>query len=90
MYYFEQKYHLILINNMFIYLSIIFIYTNFSTELEIIQALRLCFSDFKITHIPKMQNEIADSLARNARSFHKYLCFIDCSIPVLLSKPPQV
>ena len=41
---------------------------NFSTELEIIQTLRLCFSDFKISYFPRTQNDIADSLARNARS----------------------
>ncbi|WZZ86532.1 hypothetical protein YC2023_115111 [Brassica napus] len=63
---------------------------NFSTELENIQTLRLCFSDFKITYIPRTQNEIADALARNARSFHRSLCFIGCSIPVWLPRPPQV
>ena len=63
---------------------------NFSTELENIQTLRLCFSDFKITYIPRTQNEIAVALARNARSFHRSLCFIGCSIPVGLPKLPQV
>ena len=53
---------------------------NFSTELETIQTLRLCFLDFEISYFPKTQNEIADSLARNARSFHRPLCFIGCSI----------
>ena len=61
---------------------------NFSTELEIIQTLRLCFSDFKISYFPRMQNEIVDSLAKNARSFHRSLCFIGCSIPVWLPRPP--
>ena len=63
---------------------------NFSTELEIIQTLRLCFSDVMISYLPRTQNEIADSLARNARSFHRSLCFIGCSIPVWLPRPPQV
>ena len=63
---------------------------NFATELEIIQTLRLCFSEFKITYLPRTQNEIADSLARNARSFHRPLCFVGCSIPVWLPRPPQV
>ncbi|XP_048613313.1 uncharacterized protein LOC125587176 [Brassica napus] len=63
---------------------------NFSTELKNIQTLRLCFSDFKITYIPRTQNEIADALARNARSFHRSLCFIGCSIPAWLPRPPQV
>ncbi|KAF3591445.1 hypothetical protein DY000_02022144 [Brassica cretica] len=38
---------------------------NFSTELEVIQILQMCFSDFKISYFPMAQNEIADSLARN-------------------------
>ncbi|KAF3596046.1 hypothetical protein DY000_02026411 [Brassica cretica] len=65
---------------------------NFLTELKIIQTqtLRLCFSDFKISYFPKTQNEIADSLATTARSFHRSLCFIGCSIPVWLPTPPQV
>ena len=63
---------------------------NFSTELEIIQTLRLCFTDFKISYLPRTQNEIADSLATNARSFHRCLCFIGCSILVWLSRPPQI
>ncbi|KAL0646748.1 hypothetical protein Bca4012_045039 [Brassica carinata] len=29
------------------------------------------FSDFKIRYFPKTQNEIADSLGRNARYFHR-------------------
>ena len=57
-------------------------WANFSTELETIQTLRLCFSDFEISYFPRTQNEIADSLARNARSFHRLLCFIGYSIPV--------
>ena len=63
---------------------------NFSTKLEIVQTLRLYFSDFKISYLPRTQNEIADSLDRNARFFHRSLCFIGCSIPVWLPRPPQV
>nr|VDD22986.1 unnamed protein product [Brassica oleracea] len=55
---------------------------NFSTELEIIQTLRLYFLYFKISYFPRTHNEIADSLARNTRSFHRSLCFIGCSIPI--------
>ncbi|KAF3598063.1 hypothetical protein DY000_02021723 [Brassica cretica] len=65
-------------------------WSNFSTELEIIQTLRLCFSDFKISYFPRTQNETADSLARNACSLHRPLCFIGCSIPVWLPRPPHV
>ena len=66
------------------------VWPNFSTELEVIQTLQICFSDFKISYFPRTQNEIADSLARNARSFHRSLCFIGCSIPVWRPRPPQV
>ena len=62
---------------------------NFSTKLDGIQILQMCFPDFKISYFPRAQNEIADSLARNARSFHRSLCFIGCSI-LWLPKPPQV
>ena len=44
------------------------VWPNFSTELEVIQTLQICFSDFKISYIPKAQNDIAASLARTARS----------------------
>ena len=61
---------------------------NFSTELEVIQILKMCFPE--ISYFPRMHNKIADSLVRNALSFHRSLCFIGCSIPVWLSRPPQV
>ena len=41
-------------------------------------------------HLRAKNAEIADSLARNAHSFHRSLCFIGCSIPVLLPTPPRV
>lgn len=63
---------------------------NFSTELEVIQLILMCYSDFKITYVPRAHNKIVDSLARNARSFHISLCFIGCSIPVWLPRPPYV
>lgn len=31
---------------------------NFSTELEVIQALQICFMNFKISYIPRAQNDI--------------------------------
>nr|VDD45176.1 unnamed protein product [Brassica oleracea] len=62
---------------------------NFSTEREVIQIPQMCFLDFKISHFPRTQNKIDDSLARNARSFHRFLCLIGCSIPVWLPRPPQ-
>ena len=63
---------------------------SFATELEMIETLQICFSDFKITHIPRSQNQIYDSLAKTAKSFHRELCFIDYSITVWLPRPPQV
>ncbi|KAG5375957.1 hypothetical protein IGI04_040553 [Brassica rapa subsp. trilocularis] len=63
---------------------------NFSTKLEGIHVLQMCFPDFKISYFPRAQNEITDSLARNARSFHNFICFVGCSIPVWLPIPPQV
>jgi len=43
---------------------------SFATKLDAIQTLHLCFLKFKISHIPRAQNGVVDSLARNARSFH--------------------
>ena len=60
-------------------------WSNFATELEIIR-----FLEFNITYLSRTQNEIADSLAMNARSFHRSLCFTGCSIPVWLPRPPQI
>lgn len=55
---------------------------SFATELERIETLQICFLDFKITHIPREQNQISDSLAKTARSFHRKLHFVGCYIPV--------
>ncbi|KAL0659940.1 hypothetical protein Bca4012_080525 [Brassica carinata] len=63
---------------------------SFVTELETIKMLELCFLEFKISHIPRAQNGIFDSLAKSARLFHMKLCYIGCSIPVWLPIPPQV
>lgn len=62
----------------------------FATELKAIKTLQICFPDFKISHIPRVQNGILDSLAKTARSFHRKLCYIGCSIPVLLPRPPRI
>ncbi|XP_013700247.2 uncharacterized protein LOC106404032 [Brassica napus] len=63
---------------------------SFATELEAIKTLQLCFPEFKISHIPRAQNGISDSLAKSARSFYRKLCYIGCSIPVWLPRPSQV
>ncbi|XP_056848968.1 uncharacterized protein LOC130499083 [Raphanus sativus] len=56
---------------------------SFSTELEMIHTIKLCYSDFKICYVPRSENVIADSLARNSRTFHRSLCYFGCSIPVV-------
>ncbi|CDY31787.1 BnaC01g27430D [Brassica napus] len=63
---------------------------SFATELESIETLQICFLDFKITYVPRTQNQISDSLAKIARSFHRDFYFIGCSIPVWLPRPPQL
>ncbi|KAF3578617.1 hypothetical protein DY000_02033933 [Brassica cretica] len=59
-----------------------------ATKMERIETLQICFPDFKISHIPRAQNQISDSLARTARCFHRKLYFIGCSILVWLPRPP--
>ena len=55
---------------------------SFATELKKIKTLKICFPDFKITHIPRAQNHISDFLAKITRSFCRDLCFIGCFISV--------
>ena len=55
---------------------------SFATELKRIETLQICFLEFKITHVPWAQNRISDFLARMARSFHKDIYFVGCSIQV--------
>ena len=62
---------------------------SFATKLERIATLKICFPNFKITHIPRAQNQISDSLAKTARSFHRELYFVGCSIYVWLPRPLQ-
>ena len=63
---------------------------SFAMELERIETLQICFPDFNIIYVPRACNQTSDFLAKTARSFHKELLFIGCSIPVWLSRPPQV
>ena len=49
---------------------------NFSTELEVIQILQMCFPDFKISYFTRAQNRITDSLARNARFFVDFFALL--------------
>lgn len=63
---------------------------SFAIELEAIKTLEICFLDFKICHIPRTQNEISNSLAKIARSFHRTLCYIGYSIIVWLLRTHQI
>ncbi|KAF3524333.1 hypothetical protein F2Q69_00050187 [Brassica cretica] len=46
---------------------------------DVTETLQICFPDFNFIHVP-----------RTARSYHRELFFIGCSIPVWLPRPPQV
>ena len=61
-----------------------------ATELEAIKTSKICFSDFKISHTPRAQNGISDSLGKITILFHRELCYIGCSISIWLPRPPQV
>ncbi|KAF2544403.1 hypothetical protein F2Q70_00036661 [Brassica cretica] len=63
---------------------------NFMAELERIETLQICFPDFNIIYVPRACNQILDFLAKTARSFHRELHFIGCSIPVWLPMSLQV
>ncbi|KAF3513702.1 hypothetical protein F2Q69_00001759 [Brassica cretica] len=62
---------------------------SFAKELKKIETLKICFPDFKITHIPRAQNHISDFLAKITRSFYRDLCFIGCFFQVWLPRPLQ-
>ena len=53
---------------------------SFATELEKIKTPQICFPDFKITHVPRVRNQLSDFLAKTARSFRRELLFIGCNI----------
>ena len=63
---------------------------NFMVELERIEILQICFPDFNIIYVSRVRNQILDFLAKTARSFHRELHFIGCSILFWLPMPPQV
>ena len=62
----------------------------FATELERIETLQICFPEFNIIYVPRARNQTLDFLAKTARSLHRELFFIGCSIPVWLPRLPQV
>jgi len=48
---------------------------SFVTELERIETLQICFSDFNIIHVTRARNQFSDFLAKSARSFRRELHF---------------
>ncbi|KAF2560180.1 hypothetical protein F2Q70_00017573 [Brassica cretica] len=62
---------------------------SFSTELEEFMKLKARFSEFSIVFVPRQENVSSDSLAKIARSFHRDLYYIGCSVPVWFPRPPQ-
>ena len=62
---------------------------SFSTELNEFSKLKSRLSAFSIVFIPRSENVSSDSLAKIARSFHRTLYYIDCSVPVWFPRPPQ-
>ena len=62
---------------------------SFSAELEEFMKLKARFSEFSIIFVPRQENVSSDSLAKIARSFHRDLYYIGCSVPVWFPRPPQ-
>lgn len=52
------------------------VWTSFTTEVEVIKTLQMCYSDFKISYIQRTHDKISDFLAKIARSFHRELYLI--------------
>ena len=63
---------------------------SFTTELEKIETMQICFPDFEITYVPRVRYQFSDFLAKTTKTFRRELLFIGCCIPVWLSKLPQV
>ena len=62
---------------------------SFSTELEEFMKMRARFTEFSIGFVPRQENVLSDPLAKIARSFHRDLYYIGCSVPVWFLRPPQ-
>ena len=62
---------------------------SFSTELEEFMKMKARFTEFSIVFVPRQENVSSDSLAKIARSFHRELYYIGCSVSVWFPKPPQ-
>ena len=62
---------------------------NFSTELKELMKLKSRFTNFSIVFIPYSKNVSSDSLAKIAKSFHRDIYYIGCSVPIWIFRPPQ-
>ena len=61
-------------------------WTAFSTHLEEFNRSKIFFSEFRIRHIPRAQNTLADELARGARSFPSAMLYVDSTPPIWFSE----
>ncbi|KAL0722237.1 hypothetical protein Bca4012_036836 [Brassica carinata] len=59
----------------------------FATHMEEFSRSKIFFPSFKIIHIPRAQNTMADKLARGARSSPSTMLYVDSRSPVWLSAP---
>lgn len=58
----------------------------FSTHMEEFSRSKTFFPDFRIRHIPRVQNTLADKLARGARSSPSAMLYVDSIPPVWLAE----
>ena len=59
----------------------------FATHMEEFSRSKTFFPSFKITHIPRAQNTMADKLARGAQSSPSAMLYVDSTPPVWLHEP---
>ena len=61
----------------------------FSIEPEEFMKLKTKFTEFSIVFVLRLENVSSNSLAMIARSFHRALYYIGCSVLVRFLRPPQ-
>ncbi|XP_056857535.1 uncharacterized protein LOC130506861 [Raphanus sativus] len=62
-------------------------WTAFVTHMDEFSHSKTFFHTFKIRHIPRAHNKMADKLTRGARSFLSAMLYVDSLPPVWLSEP---
>ncbi|XP_056859997.1 uncharacterized protein LOC130508482 [Raphanus sativus] len=62
----------------------------FTTHMEEFRRSKTFFPNFKIRHIPRAQNTMADKLAHGARSSPSAMLYVDSIPPVWLSEPVEL